>query len=233
MGFGRSGAGNTKTPLIVKMRAIHDMIFDDGVKLFVSLCLGALIGAEREYKGRNIGFRTIILITLGSTFFTIISYSLGADTDPSRLASNIVTGVGFLGAGAIFRDGISVKGITTASIIWISAAIGMACGIGQFEFAALVTAFVLVILIGFTGVQKFIDNYNKEMTYRITITNNESLKDELENDFKQCRLKFYWEHFEKRDEDLVIHYKVRGAENNHEKLLALLLKKTSIKHFSV
>ncbi len=215
------------------MHGIHEMIFDDGVKLLVSLCLGALIGAEREYKGRNIGFRTIILITLGSCFFTIISYSLGAGTDPGRLASNIVTGVGFLGAGAIFRDGISVKGITTASIIWISAAIGMSCGIGQFQFATLVTAFVLVILIGFTGVQKFIDNYNKEMTYRITIPNSEEVKNALEKDIISCRLKYYWEHLEKKESDLIVHYKVRGAENNHEKFLSLLLSSSSVKHFDV
>src|ERR1051325_6627552 len=108
---------------------MHDFFYDTFLKLFVSLILGASIGAEREYKGRNIGFRTIILITLGSTFFTIISFIIGAGTDPARIASNIVTGIGFLGAGAIFRDGASVRGVTTASIIWISAAIGMACGI--------------------------------------------------------------------------------------------------------
>ena len=97
------------------MKFDYDFIFDNSVKLIVSLVLGALIGAEREYKGRNIGFRTIILITLGSTLFTILSFILGKDTDPARIASNIVTGVGFLGAGAIFRDGASVRGMTTAS----------------------------------------------------------------------------------------------------------------------
>src|SRR4051812_37568844 len=116
--------------------------YSNSVKLLVSLVLGALLGAEREYKGRNIGFRTIILITLGSTFFTILSFILGQGGDQTRVASNIVTGIGFLGAGAIFRDGATVRGVTTASIIWISAAIGMACGIGQYEFAVMVTATV-------------------------------------------------------------------------------------------
>src|SRR5687767_14788426 len=104
------------------------------------------MGVEREYKGRNIGFRTIILITLGSTLFTIISDVMWEDSDPTRIASNIVTGVGFLGAGAIFRDGFSVKGVTTASLIWISAAVGMACGIGQYEFAIMVTLIVMLVL---------------------------------------------------------------------------------------
>ena len=137
----------------------YPLIYDASLKLAVSLVLGASIGAEREYKGRNIGFRTIILITLGSTFFTILSYVIGAstDSDPARIASNIVTGIGFLGAGAIFRDGVSVRGVTTASIIWISAAIGMACGVGQFELAVMVTITVLLILLGFAWVQQFID----------------------------------------------------------------------------
>lgn len=116
------------------MNLEYDFIYENSIKLGVSLLLGALMGAEREYKGRNIGFRTIILITLGSTLFTIISIVMGEDGDPTRIASNIVTGVGFLGAGAIFRDGFSVKGVTTASLIWISAAVGMSCGVGEYEF---------------------------------------------------------------------------------------------------
>ena len=72
---------------------------DTALKLGVSVFLGGLMGAEREYKGRNIGFRTIILITLGSTLFTILSVIIGGANDPTRIASNIVTGVGFLGAG--------------------------------------------------------------------------------------------------------------------------------------
>src|SRR3954466_2186760 len=98
------------------MNLEYDFIVENSTKLGVSLLLGALMGAEREYKGRNIGFRTIILITLGSTLFTIISLVMGEGYDPTRVAANIVNGVGFLGAGAIFRDGFSVKGVTTASL---------------------------------------------------------------------------------------------------------------------
>ena len=167
----------------------YDFILNNSMKLLVSLVLGAMLGAEREYKGRNIGFRTIILITLGSTLFTILSFILGKDTDPARIASNIVTGVGFLGAGAIFRDGASVRGMTTASLIWISAAIGMACGIGQYEFAIVVTFTTLIILLGFTGVQKFIDRYNQEKVYKITINNDLLIKDAIEKTMRSFKLK--------------------------------------------
>ncbi len=211
----------------------YSFFYDNSTKLIVSLILGALIGAEREYKGRNIGFRTIILITLGSTFFTILSFILGEKGDPTRVASNIVTGIGFLGAGAIFREGSSVRGVTTASIIWISAAIGMACGIGQYEFAVMVTFTVLLIMLGFTWVQQFIDRYNKELIYKITITNNLELKSEIEKSFKGFKLKFSALNHTKLNEELVIIYEISGAEVNHENLVHYLSEKKEIISFTV
>lgn len=211
----------------------YPFFYDTFLKLFVSLLLGASIGAEREYKGRNIGFRTIILITLGSTFFTIISFIIGEKNDPARVASNIVTGIGFLGAGAIFKDGVSVRGVTTASIIWISAAIGMACGIGQYELAIMVTVTVLLILLGFAWVQKFIDKYNKEIVYRITIENDLELKLEIEKNIKSYKLKFIWLNYTKVDKDLIIVYEISGGENNHEMLIHFLSTSEKIKSFSV
>jgi putative Mg2+ transporter-C (MgtC) family protein len=210
-----------------------DFIYTNSIKLLVSLVLGALIGAEREYKGRNIGFRTIILITLGSTLFTILSFILGRDNDPSRIASNIVTGVGFLGAGAIFRDGPSVRGVTTASIIWISAAIGMACGIGQYEFAIMVTTTVLMVLLGFAGVQKFIDRYNKEMVYRVTIVNDPATKQQLSQLVRACGLKYDILSHTKIENDLVIEYEVRGSETSHDQLVSQLMEHAWIKNFHV
>src|SRR5262245_32461881 len=98
------------------------------LKLFISLIVGGVIGAEREYRSKSAGFRTIILITLGSTLFTIFSIQIGSATSADRIASNIVTGIGFLGAGVIFREGSRVSGITTATTIWIAAALGMGIG---------------------------------------------------------------------------------------------------------
>lgn len=200
----------------------EDFITENTVKLGVSLVLGALMGAEREYKGRNIGFRTIILVTLGSTLFTIISIVLGGGTDPTRIASNIVTGVGFLGAGAIFRDGFSVKGVTTASLIWISAAIGMACGIGMFPFAIMVTVTVLVVLIGFTGMQRFIDRYNKEVVYTITIRNDLEVKKQIEASVLRHGLKFDIIGHQKTQGELILLFEIRGSIMKHESLLDYL-----------
>jgi putative Mg2+ transporter-C (MgtC) family protein len=206
---------------------------ETSLKLFVSLVLGASIGAEREYKGRNIGFRTIILVTLGSTFFTIISFIIGEKSDPSRVASNIVTGIGFLGAGAIFRDGLNVKGVTTASIIWIGAAIGMACGIGQFELAITVTLIVLMILLGFAWVQQFIDRYNKELIYRITIPNDLDLKARIETDIYGLHLRFIRVSHTKVDDNLIIIYEISGREKNHNLLIDYLSVNGDVKSFNV
>lgn len=206
---------------------------ETSLKLFVSLVLGASIGAEREYKGRNIGFRTIILVTLGSTFFTIISFIIGEKSDPSRVASNIVTGIGFLGAGAIFRDGLNVKGVTTASIIWIGAAIGMACGIGQFELAITVTLIVLMILLGFAWVQQFIDRYNKELIYRITIPNDLDLKARIETDIYGLHLRFIRVSHTKVDDNLIIIYEISGREKNHNLLIDHLSVNGDVKSFNV
>src|SRR5215510_1904929 len=115
----------------------------DLTKILLSLLIGSIIGAEREFRSKSAGFRTIILITLGSTLFTILSRYIGAGTAPERIASNIVVGVGFLGAGVIFKTDRRINGLTTASTIWIAAALGMAIGSGYYAATFLVTAAAL------------------------------------------------------------------------------------------
>ena len=102
-------------------------------RLLLSAGLGAALGLEREYRRKPAGLRTNILIAIGSALFTILSISMTASTgDPSRVAGQIVTGIGFLGGGAILRNRDTVHGMTTAATIWVNAAIGIACGIGQY-----------------------------------------------------------------------------------------------------
>ena len=113
-------------------------------KLIISVILGFLIGLEREHSGKSIGIRTVSLITLGSTLFAILSISI-LPADHSRIIAQIVSGIGFLGAGIIFKDGNSVHGLTTAASIWVAAAIGAMVGIGMFEIAAFGTLLILII----------------------------------------------------------------------------------------
>ncbi|MFZ9295189.1 MAG: MgtC/SapB family protein [Bacteroidia bacterium] len=211
----------------------YTFILDTSIKLLVSMLLGAIIGAEREYKGRNIGFRTIILITLGSTFFTILSLIIGGTSDAARIASNIITGVGFLGAGAIFRDGMSVKGVTTASLIWISAAIGMACGIAQYEIAIMVTVSVMLILIGFTGVQRFIDQYNRELEYILTLPNENQLVIEFEQLIKNHRLRFERTGITKHENKITLQYEIKGAQAQHQAFILKIQNHPQVIYFKV
>jgi putative Mg2+ transporter-C (MgtC) family protein len=122
--------------------------FDLLQRLLLAAGLGAVIGLEREYRKRPAGLRTNILITLGSALFTTLSLIMaGAGGNVDRVAAQVVTGVGFLGAGAILRSRASVHGMTTAATIWVNAAIGMAVGTGQFALASGATAVTLVVLL--------------------------------------------------------------------------------------
>ena len=117
-------------------------------RLLLAAGLGAVLGLEREYRQKPAGLRTNILIAIGSALFTIISVSMTAGTgDPSRVAGQIVTGIGFLGGGAIMRNRDTVHGMTTAATIWVNAAIGIGCGVGQFQLAIAATALTLVVLV--------------------------------------------------------------------------------------
>jgi putative Mg2+ transporter-C (MgtC) family protein len=118
--------------------------------------LGGAIGLERELREREAGLRTHLLVSVGSALFTMVSAYAWTDWrfsteeglvfDPTRIAAQIVTGIGFLGAGAIIRQGLSVRGLTTAATLWVVAAIGMAAGVGYYEAALVTTALVLLTL---------------------------------------------------------------------------------------
>lgn len=112
-------------------------------RLVLAAGLGGLIGLERELRGYPAGIRTMALITMGAMLFTDISQLLGGD---DRIAAGIVTGIGFLGAGVIFREGYTVRGITTAATIWAAAAIGMAIGRELYLVAGLGTIIIFVVL---------------------------------------------------------------------------------------
>jgi putative Mg2+ transporter-C (MgtC) family protein len=123
-----------------------------GARLVVAALLGASIGFEREVHGHSAGMRTHMLVAVGSALFTVLSIhgfqtvSPLAPVDPSRVAAQIVAGIGFLGAGAILKDGLSVRGLTTAASMWATAAIGLASGTGELILAVIGTGIVVFSL---------------------------------------------------------------------------------------
>ncbi len=116
-------------------------------RLMLAAGLGAVVGLEREYRRKPAGLRTNILIAIGSCLFTILSSEMGSHSGTAdRISAQIVTGIGFLGGGAILRNRDTVHGMTTAATIWVNAAIGVAAGTGQYLLATVTTALTIVVL---------------------------------------------------------------------------------------
>jgi putative Mg2+ transporter-C (MgtC) family protein len=208
---------------------MYQPVFEDLTKLIVALVIGAIIGAEREYRTKSAGFRTVILITVGSTLFTIVSNLMSND---ARVASNIVTGIGFLGAGAIFKEGANVKGLTTATTIWISAAIGMAIGIGQYNLAFSVVSIVILVLVGFTWLPTLIDKLNTELVYNFTLDSVDSSNIKtLETIFKKCNVKYKTVKQAKRNDNIHLSYTIKASQKNHAKLVIDLFEDKNIISF--
>ena len=205
---------------------IHEL-----TKLLFALIFGAIIGAEREYKSKAAGFRTVILIMVGSTLFTIVSQLIGGD---DRVASNIVTGIGFLGAGSIFREGVNVKGMTTATTIWIAAAIGMTIGLGKFSLAFGSLVIVMLVLLSFTWIQRLIEKKNKVEIYHITFDAKHTNDDKhLIDLFDTCKLRATCTKNTKINHKKLFVFTVQGPAENHHKLVKMLFEAPYISEFEV
>lgn len=184
---------------------------EDMVAMIVSIICGGVIGFEREYKNKSAGFRTIILISLGSTIFTIVSrHGAGAD---DRISANIITGIGFIGAGVIFKDKISVRGLTTAAVIWTSAAIGMTAGIGYHALALCLTLITLAVLLMVTKVEQMIAQLQKEQLLNVTFRNPDFNQiDDLENILSTKNLTLERVEVSKENDKLMAVFKVSGKK---------------------
>ena len=136
--------------------------------------------------------------------------SIGASS-PDRIASNIITGIGFLGAGVIFKDNLTISGITTATTIWKAAAVGMAVGAGEYFIALAGSVVVLVVLTVFENAKQLISRIHQARTYKITIPQDDSLITLIEAALKKVNLKFLQERHMKNTEDYILMYEVFGS----------------------
>jgi putative Mg2+ transporter-C (MgtC) family protein len=201
-------------------------------KLGAALLVGGLVGAEREFRDKAAGFRTIIFITVGATLFTIFSALLAGDeNDPARVAANIVTGIGFLGAGAIMREGGRVAGLTTAATIWLSAALGMGIGSGQYVLVGTATAVVLFVLWIFPSFEHWIDNIRESRTYKVHIALDNDKAAQLDDVFESLSLRVFGRHIIKSQEHMICALTAHGAPKNHDKLIKILLSDKDVLEF--
>lgn len=129
------------------------------VRLLLAALLGAVIGFEREMRQKSAGLRTNTLIAVGSALFTLMSIEMseGRNADATRIAAQIVTGIGFLGAGAIMRTDSGVQGLTTAATVWVNAAVGVAAGGGRYKLALIATGVSLSVLLLLSPIEALLD----------------------------------------------------------------------------
>ncbi|GAB4435966.1 MAG: hypothetical protein OHK0015_27330 [Chloroflexi bacterium OHK40] len=151
-------------------QALGAMPWELAGRIALAALLGGIIGGEREYSGQSAGLRTNILVSVGACLFTILSiygFAPGPESgqvgrDPARIAAQIVSGIGFLGAGAVFRDGDHVRGMTTAATIWLVAAIGMAAGTGSYFLGVVGTVITVLVLAALRPVRERLSRYGAE-----------------------------------------------------------------------
>jgi putative Mg2+ transporter-C (MgtC) family protein len=209
---------------------MDDLFTENLLKLGMAVLVGGVIGAEREFQDKAAGFRTIILITIGSTLFTIFSASMDPGFTRTRIAANIVTGIGFLGAGAIIREGGRIAGLTTAATIWLSAAIGLGIGAGELAFSAAAAVITMIVLLLFPRLETWIDRIRETRSYKIVIASSTVKQiDKVESALAACSLRILEHHRTKSDNQITGQWRAIGAPGNHIKFVEMMLKDKDIK----
>lgn len=210
--------------------ASHFITQSEVNKFLLATFLCGLIGLERELRAKQAGLKTMIMIGLGATLFTLLSVKIESNSQ-DRIASNIVTGIGFLGAGVIFREENRIKGLTTACVIWIVAAIGMAVGSGFYEQAIGVTTLVLLALIIFPYLEGYVIRRSTTREYRIVRVYDQEKLSSYEAYFREFSLQM------ERGQQVVSAGKISGSwtvtgkPENHKKFVDHLLGDQNILEF--
>lgn len=200
------------------------------IRLALAFALGAIIGAEREYLSKSAGLRTLILISTGSCLFTLISIAISTQSS-DRIASNIVTGIGFLGAGVIFQTGNKVNGLTTAATIWSVAALGMSVGAGYYMAAGIACALIILTLIVLNYFESWIDQFNETHNYRIVCDYSPESLSHFEKLFYENHLSFHKDKQTRSGKKFTGTWTVSGKKKNHDQFIQQILKDESVDEF--
>ncbi len=203
------------------------------LQLVLATILGGAIGLERELKGKPAGLRTNILICFGAATFTHLSIQVGTGHgDPGRIAAQVLTGVGFIGAGTILHTRGSVTGLTSAATIWVVSAIGMALGMGLYYEAIGTTGLVMVVLLGLSRVEVALGRYSSSSRFTIHAKPEPSPVEEFRTlvgrtglDVVRCDV--HWENV-----DLVVEMDVRGPRRLHEQALNAIVHHPAVRSVS-
>jgi putative Mg2+ transporter-C (MgtC) family protein len=202
------------------------------VRLALAILLGGAIGVERELKGKPAGLRTNILICLGAAAFTHLSMQIGGPGDPGRIAAQILTGVGFIGAGTIMHTRGSVTGLTSAATIWVVSAIGMALGAGRYIEALGTTALVMIVLGGLTKAEDAIGHYSTSSHLVIHARPDPTPIDDLRTLVEKTGLTIFRSDVRRENVDLVIDIEMRGSRRLHEQALIAVVHHPAVRSVS-
>lgn len=206
----------------------------DVYKALFALAAGIILGLERELKDKSAGLKTITVICLGSALFAILSYRIGGENEPTRIASYIVSGIGFIGAGVIFKDAVNVSGLTTAGIIWLAAAVGTSIGFGEFYLAATFMAASLLIVYLSPFLNKVFKT--KKQTRIISFVINKAdrqIKQHIYRDIKEQGILLEERRVEMKEHQLIVSAEIIITTHSVGKLETYLIENDLIISFSL
>ncbi|HEV8304450.1 MAG TPA: MgtC/SapB family protein [Gemmatimonadales bacterium] len=214
-------------------RLIEIFRLDLMLQIGLGTLLGGAIGLERELGGKPAGLRTNILICIGSVLYTHLSIAMaGSNTDPTRVAGQIVTGVGFIGAGTILHARGAVVGLTSAATIWVVAAIGVALGSGYYLESLGTTLAVIVVLQGLGRVESFVERQAARSSVTIHARPGPTVLEELETVVRRSGLDILNVASRQENVDLVVEFQMRGPKRLHDQVMIGLLHHDKVRTVS-
>lgn len=196
-------------------------------RLLLAAALGGVVGLEREWSGKPAGFRTNLLICVGAALLTELSMAVartadpGMAADPARIAAQIVSGIGFLGAGTIIQSRGSVMGLTTAATLWVVAAVGMAVGAHAYTEAVGATALVVLALLLLGRLEPYL-SHHVEHTVRVTMDQSVDAQDQVERTLGE-HFRYTVVEMERKGDSLLVAYQVSGRRRDWDRLVSRLV----------
>lgn len=207
---------------------------NDLYKAIFSISAGFILGLERELKDKKAGLKTISVICLGATLFTIVSQRVGGTANAGQIAAYIVSGVGFIGAGAIFKEGFSISGLTTAGIVWMAAAIGTSIGFGEYYTAAifLVASYFAVIVLPF--MVNYFTSKNEAKKLEVTLKNGDAAQQAaLQNLLNEICVHYETKTYSQKDETVEITWEIFLPAEKTNTLKHFLETEPGIRSFAI
>ena len=202
------------------------------LQLALAVVLGGAVGLERELGGKPAGLRTNILICMGSVLYTKLSIALGTAGDSSRVAAQIVTGVGFIGAGTILHARGAVVGLTSAATIWVVAAVGVALGAGLTLEAVGTTLFVIIVLQGLGRIERFVEHQSMVRRLLVHARPDPNPTEDLETVVRRTGVDIVRQEQRRENVDLVVEFELRGAKRLQDQVMIALLHHPAVRTVS-